>query len=229
MLRVSILFICLLLFACTSTKVHLYTRYLSEQEISIISKKLTKANFEVVPNTFVFPDDIQQSTLLYSPLVKDQDSVNVLLDSLHGLGWVIPTVQPLFAGNHSYTKNSIGLFILPEGGKDNAKLALPDLVHEYQSKKCDVSVKLRLNRNNTYQLFYADESQVHPAHVNGSWEVTGYPYLQLMSANKIWSFYFEIQKQSEVDQISKVDIIKLKAMNTHHIFPNCSFYYGLRI
>lgn len=225
----SITLICFFLLSCSSTKVHLYTRYLSEQETDIITKALEEYDFEVVANSLDFPDDIQQSTLLYSPFVKGEDSLNILIDTLENLSWTVPVVQPLFAGNHYYTKNSVGLLLLPDGLKQSDKILPQDLVNDYEAKKCEISVKLRLNRDDTYQLSYSDASYSQPEHLKGSWNIPSYPYIKLISANKIWSFYFEIQKKIDIDLIGKIEIIQLKPVDKHHVFPNCSFTSGVRI
>jgi len=46
------------LLSCSSTDVHLYTRYLSDTEIEKISSKLKESNFSVVINTLPFPETI---------------------------------------------------------------------------------------------------------------------------------------------------------------------------
>lgn len=225
----SITLVCFFLLSCSSTQVHLYTRYLSEQETDKITKALEEKDFDVVVNTLAFPDDIQQSTLLYSPFVKGEDNLNVLISSLENLGWTLPRVQPLLAGNHYYTKNSVGLLLLPDGVKHNDKILSQDLVNSYDAKECDVSVQLRLNRNDTYQLSYTDDSYTHPEHIKGNWYMPSYPYIQLVSENKMWEFYYEIQQKTEIDLISKIEIIELKPVDTHFVFPNCIFTFGVRI
>jgi len=100
--------ICSVISACASTQIHLYRRYLSDQETISISAAIEQQGFDVITNTLAFPDEIQQSTLLYSPFIEKEDGVNVLLSSLESLGWEIPTVQALFTGNHFYTKDSAG-------------------------------------------------------------------------------------------------------------------------
>ncbi|PKH88094.1 hypothetical protein [Colwellia sp. Bg11-28] len=225
----SIALICFFLLSCSSTKVHLYTRYLSEQQTGKITKILEEHDFEVIANTLSFPDDVQQSTLLYSPFVKGEDNLNILIDSLENLGWRLPIVKPLFAGNHYYTKNSVGLLLLPDGLKQSDKLLSQDLVNDYEAEKCEISVKLRLNRDETYQLSYSDVPFSQPEHLTGKWHIPSYPYIKLVSANKMWSFYFEIQKKTDIDLVSKVEIIELKPVDKHHVFPYCSFTYGVRI
>lgn len=224
---ISLFLICSVLFACSSTKVHLYTRYLSEQEASDITEKLEIHNFEVIANTLAYPDEIVQSTLLYSPFVQGENNLNVLINTLDELGWTIPNVQPLLVGNHYYTKNSVGLLLIPDDVDRNDKVAAPDLVNQYQSKGCDIPITLMLNKDTTYQFSHFKKNKTN--HLKGNWKITSYPYLELTSTHEEWSYYFEIRKKAEVDIVGKIELIELKPVDSHYLFPNCNFYYGLRI
>ena len=81
--------------ACTSTKVHLYSRYLSPLEVQTISKALENVNFEVMTNSLSFPDTVSHSTLLYSPFIQDEAQVDNVINALTKLGWVIPSIHSL--------------------------------------------------------------------------------------------------------------------------------------
>lgn len=59
-----IVLICYFLLACSSTKVHLYKRYLSAQETEIIVEKLAGNGFEVITNTLIFPDEMWSSNIV---------------------------------------------------------------------------------------------------------------------------------------------------------------------
>ena len=214
--------------SCSSTKVHLYSRYLSEPEIEKITKNLEAHNFDVVVNTLDFPSDIQQSTLLYSPFVQGEGRVNVLIDSLDKTGWVIPNVQPLFSGNHYYTKNSVGLLLLPDGVMQSDSIAAQALVNNYKSQGCDMEVELTLRKNGNYLLKYSEKIYSQTDHLTGHWKVTSYPYAELSSDNKEWYFYFEIQNKTGVDVVGKIDITELKPVEKYYLLPNCSFVYGVR-
>lgn len=226
---ISVVFLCFFVLGCSSTKVHLYTRYLSAQETEIITKNLAGNGFNVIPNTLVFPDDIQQSTLLYSPFVQGEDSVNILIETLADIGWVIPYVQPLFAGNHYYTKNSVGLLLVPDGGMQSDKVTSQDVANEYEGKTCDTAIKLRLNSDGTYQFSLPDKVQSQTEQLEGTWQITSYPYIELTSSNKGWRFYYEIQKSTKTDVVGKIEFIELKPIDDHYMLPNCSFVIGLRL
>lgn len=219
---------CFFILSCSSTKVHLYTRYLSAEEADAVTKNLEQLGFDVIANTLVFPDGIEQSTLLYSPFVEGENSLNILIDTLADIGWVMPNVQPIFAGNHYYTKNSVGLLLLPDGGRQSDKVIRQDLANEYKSKACDSAIKLRLNNDASYQFLYPNKTDSQMEQLTGTWQITSYPYIELTSLNKVWRFYYEIQKSAITDVVGKVEVIELKPLDDHYTLPKCSFFYGLR-
>ncbi|TYK64126.1 hypothetical protein [Colwellia echini] len=225
----SIIILSISLFSCSSTEVHLYTRYLSDSEIKEISKNLDESNFKVVTNTLSFPETINQSTLLYSPFIQGENTLDILTNSLSDLGWAIPNVEALVYGNHWYSKDSVGLFLLPEGVKQKDKIANQDLANNYESRNCDTLVNLRINKDNTYQLSFTNQINEQTDHLKGNWKIRSYPYIELTSFNDFWWFYFEIEQKIEEDKISKIEIIELKPVDTYSFFPNCSFVNGVRV
>ena len=220
---------CFFVLSCSSTKVHLYTRYLSADETEAVTKNLEQLGFDVIANSLFFPDEIEQSTLLYSPFIEGGNSINVLIDSLEKSGWGIPYIKPIFSGNHYYTKNSVGLLLLPEGVVKKDQVIRQDLANEYKSKECDAAIKLRLNNDASYQFLYPNNTDSQTEQLTGTWQITSYPYIELTSLNKVWRFYYEIQKNIETDVVGKIEVIELKPLDDHYTLPQCSFVYGIRI
>jgi len=225
----SIILLSITLLACSSTEVHLYTRYLSDIEIEKISSKLEESNFKVVTNTLTFPETINQSTLLYSPFIQGDKTLGLLINSLSNISWTIPNVEALVSGNHWYSKNSVGLFLIPEGVKQKDRIAIQDIANNYESRNCDTLVNLHLNKNNTYKLSFTDKTNERTDHLKGIWKIRSYPYIELTSSNERWWFYFEIEQKVESDKVSKINIIELKPVDRYLFFPNCSFANGIRI
>jgi len=219
----------MILSGCSTAKVHLYSRYMSEQEVTAVSEQLIALDYEVEVNTLSFPDEVTQSTLLYSPFMEGKSGVDDLLTAMNDLGWKISTVQPLFAGNHYYTKNSAGLLLLPEGGMKSDKVKLQDLQTSYQANDCNQTIVLQLKQGGHYQLVYEDNTQTSkPNHLTGTWRVTSYPYLELTSLKGEWRHYFQIEKSLTKDVVGEIELVELKLLEQHHIFPNCNFSVGLR-
>jgi len=225
----SVILLSITLLACSSTEVHLYSRYLSDTEVEKIRTKLEESNFKVVTNTLAFPETINQSTLLYSPFIKGVETLDLLTNSLSNIDWIIPNVEALVSGNHWYSKNSIGLFLLPEGMKQKDRIAIQDIPNNFESRNCDTLVNLHLNKNNTYRLSFTDSINERTDHLKGSWKIRSYPYIELTSTNKRWWFYFEIERKVESDKVSKINIVELKPVDRYSLFPNCSFVNGIRI
>ena len=220
---ISSVLLCFILVACSSTKVHLYTRYLTEPEVEKIISKLEGSNFDVIPNKLSFPDTVYESTLLYSPFIQGEERLQSILNSLSELGWAVPSVHFLVSGNHWYQKDSVGLFLIPEGLKQKDKIAPQDLANTYESRNCSTSAKIILNTDQTYQLIFAKKS-MQTDHLTGTWKMRSYPYIELTSNNEMWWFYFKI----ETDKVSKIEIVELHPEDKYKFFPNCSFVYGIR-
>ena len=229
---IGVVLMCFFTLACSSTKVHLYTRYLSTEETKVVTKNLEELGFDVVANTLIFPDDVEQSTLLYSPFVEGENKVNILIDSLDKSGWLVANVKPIFAGNHYYTKNSVGLLLLPDGLVKNDQVTTQDLANEYESKKCQRSIKLSLNSDATYQFLYSNNNNNDNDNDNeqlkANWQITSYPYIELISFNKAWRFYYEIHKSVDADVVGKIELIELKPVDDQYTLPVCSYVYGIR-
>ena len=220
--------ICFFFIGCSSSKVHLYSRYLSDAEIKRVSEEVEKLGFDVVTNTLSFPETINQSTLVYSPFINDDKNLDSLVNLLSQLDWPISNSELLVNGNHWFKKDSVGLFLLPEGIKQNDTIPTQDLVNEYEARGCDIPVKIKLYRDNTYQLIFATKSSDRIDHLEGTWKLRSYPYLELTSFNERWWFYFEIEQKTEVDKVSEIEIIELKPIDKYDFIPNCSFAYGQR-
>ncbi|MCP4991670.1 MAG: hypothetical protein GY928_38100 [Colwellia sp.] len=228
MKSVIVVLICFFVMACSSTKVHLYARYLSAQETEKVTKNIKKLGFDVVANSLNFPDEIEQSTLIYSPFIEGENRVDILLESLSEVGWNISSVKPIFSGNHYYTKNSAALLLLPDGALQSDKVSKQDIANEYKSTTCELSMILRLNSDATYQFLYSNKMPIQTEQLTGTWQVTSYPYIELVSSNKFRRFYYEVQKSTRTDVVGKIDVIELKPIDDHYKLPKCSFAYGVR-
>jgi hypothetical protein len=148
-----VMLVSVLLIGCSSTKIHLYSRYLSDSEIKKVSENIENLGFDVEINTLPFPDEIHESTLVY-PLMFNYDEVlSGLTSSLAQLGWPISNKELLVNGNHWF-QNSAGLFIIPEGVKQNDRIPPQDLANEYESRNFDKPLKIKLNSDNTYQFVF---------------------------------------------------------------------------
>jgi len=120
------------------------------------------------------------------------------------------------------------LLLLPDGLVKNDQVTAQDLANEYESKKCESSIKLRLNSDATYQFLYSNNHNHENEQLKGNWQITSYPYIELTSSNKAWRFYYEIHKSIDADVVGKIELIELKPIDEHYKLPKCSFIYGIR-
>ncbi|GAA5144104.1 hypothetical protein [Thalassotalea piscium] len=211
---------------CANTKVHLYTKYLSENESQDIIKELESNNFTVIENTLSIPDGIRESTIIYSPFLKNREDLSNALDSLSKVGWSEIRLESLVKGNHWYGKNSLGLILLPNGLINSDWEMNKGLSHKYVGTDCDSQVEIDIQDNNLYKITYTDKNQIKVK--QGSWKISSYPYLELSAENGSLPMYFEAIKRTEEDLIGKVNIVEIKPIQSYQMFSNCNFSYGLR-
>jgi hypothetical protein len=216
------------MFGCTNqTTVHLYGRYLSPPITTNIKNTLERAGFNVEVNQLTFPSSIQQSAILYSPLIEDRDAISAIIEQLSLLNYPIHKNQPLVAGKHFYTKNNLGLFILPEN--ENLTKQSIDIANAYKSVNCGHTVSLNLNKDGTYTLFFAQLPFSDTTdYLKGVWHFTEYPYLSLGPKNGYEWFYFKMQQEHTVDKIGKIHKTLLISQDKYSHLHFCDFAYGLR-
>jgi hypothetical protein len=226
MYRTIIIAILVLLAGCTNTKVHLYTKYLTEEETYKITKELEKNKFTVIANTLSIPENVNGSTVIYAPFSVNMDHVSVALDTLSKLGWTGIQSENFVKGNHWYKKNNFGLILIPEG-LVKTELKLNDqLSLSYVGTDCENHVEIELHSNNNYTVKYKDGSKVITK--KGSWKVTQYPYLELSDADGFMPMYFQAVKRTEQDIIGKVNVIEIQPLQSYQIFSNCKLIHGVR-
>lgn len=215
--------------SCSQTTVHLYSRYLSEQQIQVINDKLVAADFLVKPNQLKFPQSVIQSSLTYSPLIEDRNAVNNIVNVMSHIGWDIHQTSMLFVDNHWYKENSIALMLVPSGVNPQAITNPQNWANAYTSQNCEKERVINLNKNGQYQILTAKNQPLKHHIAEGKWTISQFPYLELQPTGADWRFYYVLESRLEVDKIGQIDIKKLNPMNNHSILANCSFVYGLRV
>jgi hypothetical protein len=221
--------VALFLCGCSQTTVHLYSRYLSPPQLETINKELVAANFVVKPNQLQFPQSVTQSSLTYSPLIKDRNAVNKIVNTMSHIGWNIQRISMLFTDNHWYKENSIALMLVPPDVDPKAESNRQNWINQYTSKNCEKELNINLKKNGQYQVLTAQNQPLKHHIAAGKWTISQFPYLELRPTGADWGLYFELEKRLEVDQIGQIDIKELNQMNKHSALGDCSFIYGLRI
>ncbi|WP_226990266.1 hypothetical protein [Paraglaciecola mesophila] len=224
---------------CSHTQVHLYAKYLSESEVNRISKQLKKDDFDVDVNQLTFPNSISRNSLVYSLMLPEQSELSRLTQSAAKLGYSVESEVPLFSNNHSFTHDSIGLFLIPDDLDISASISREKLIGRYYSKACDADTQLLLNSDNTYILVNSPQEAISNAKqgevqlnrqqtlISGFWKVTQYPYVQLSGPkNHPWVAPFEVEVYDEIEFGVSVENTYLKPLSDYKRFDSCQFYKG---
>ncbi|TDP28964.1 hypothetical protein DEU29_11939 [Idiomarina aquatica] len=216
------LLITLLLSACSSApSIYLNERYLTETDIKPVRTMLSEQGFSVEVVDIPFPNNVNASTLMYSPLLSAEKTLDTVLKTLEQEGYSSVTVIPLKQGNHLYKQNSVGLYLLPPGIKS---LAASDqnYAHQYHSESCPSEPSLTLKRDKTF-IYESKDNQLV-----GRWEVPDMPYLRLYSKQPYINFYYRISNETRSDKLGDVDIVTLTPMSDSSDIAACRMVYGVR-
>lgn len=228
--RIIGLLVLLALGACSqNTKVHLYGRYLSEDQTNTVRQALSARGFDVTLNQLAFPANISQSTLIYGMPMDRPQEVEHLRQIVKDLGWQVQDAQSLVKGNHWYSGNAMGLLLLPEGVAPHQLTSVHDLSFNYQSQDCAVQPELRLTADQRFQIIPVAGATAKPAMLQGRWQVKQLPYLELVpDGDPHWSYYLEISRKQHRDMIGEVQQLTLTPLQTYPVFGQCSFVFGVR-
>ncbi|MGY0593966.1 MAG: hypothetical protein ACW7DP_09255, partial [Paraglaciecola chathamensis] len=182
--------------------------------------------FTVIENTLSIPEGVSESTIIYSPLLKNREDLSNTLYLLSKVGWSEIKLESFVKGNHWYGKNSLGLILLPNGLINSDWEIKKGLSHKYVGSNCDSQVEIEIQDNNLYKITYTQKNQIKVK--KGSWKISSYPYFELSTENGSLPMYFEAIKRTEEDLIGKVNIVEIKPIQSYQMFSNCNFSYGLR-
>jgi hypothetical protein len=224
---------CMLTMSGCATKptVYVYGKYLEPPQVQQLTTQLSQNGLDVEVNDFDFPTTINSNTLLYSLLLQSPEAIDNTSAIAEREGFPINSVQLLAQGNHWYTKNSLALFLFPDGKKPKGTLLAQDLMHTYKAQSCGDGHRLSLNKDGTYQLTLKTEDST--AETKGHWKFRQFPYLELQELNSPYAnYYFEISSEQTKDQVSELNLTHLQLLNANSANPlaqECVFTYGLRI
>lgn len=234
----SCLFLLMLLSACANQPtVYVYAKYLDDEQRNELTEQLEKEDLQVKLNEFDFPTTISTNTLLYSLLLQDEQTIDTTSDVTKRLGFPINSTASITQGNHWYTKNSLAIFLFPDGQRPADSLLPQDLVHVYVGEGCGDGKRLILHKNGTYTLELNREDENTGDSVtatgNGQWKFRQFPYLELQEAGAHYAnYYFEISQNHTADKVSDLVLTSLTLINDNSANPlaeTCVFEFGERI
>ncbi|REL31855.1 hypothetical protein [Thalassotalea euphylliae] len=121
---------------CSTPTVHLYGRYLTEEQqtnvIQQLQSNLGDKSFNISVNQHQFPESINDTTIIYSPFISDPAIVHLLANELSNLDWQVTRTSALKEGNHWFQKNSIGVFLVPNRVNPHAGTLMRDMANLYR-------------------------------------------------------------------------------------------------
>lgn len=219
----------LMITGCSHTQVHLYGRYLSPAQTEQLRSSLQKQGFAVTVNDLAFPAQVQQNTLITGLLMDRPDEADQLRTILGQQGWPLQRVESMVHGNHWYSGNTVGLFLLPPGVTTQQTQHPKDLSYLYQGVSCASPASLELQANQRFLIHTNATDNLNAAMLQGQWRIRQYPYLELQAdADPNWFYYLEISQTQSMDQISGVNEIRLTPLQSYPAFAGCFFEYGVR-
>lgn len=231
-LRYSLtLLLALYISGCASpTSIHIYAKYFEDEELQPLVQVLQENEFYVQLNKLDIPVSITENAILHSLLIEDPTVVDRVWRMTVDAGFVLKQTLPLTRNNHWYTKNSLALILFPEDENGKQGFFAQDLHNEYQSSDCDAKIKMRFYRDGTYELTGLEWSEEESPYLKGRWIYRQYPYIELRGHGMEFShIYFEINQDTERDQISEIEILNLRPLEDYLLLRNCSFKHGKRV
>ncbi|WP_031567345.1 hypothetical protein [Rheinheimera texasensis] len=227
--RVPVLALLLWLTGCAHTQVHLYGRYLSAEQTEQLRSSLQAQGFAVTVNDLAFPAQVQQNTLITGLLMDRPAEADQLRNLLEQQGWSALRVESMVHGNHWYSGNAIGLFLLPPGQTVQQTASPKDFSYLYQGAGCAGPASIELLANQRFQIRIETSHNLDAAMLQGQWRIRQYPYLELQAdADPNWFYYLEISQVQSADQISAISKIVLTPLQSYPAFAGCMFEYGVR-
>ncbi|WP_237054911.1 hypothetical protein [Microbulbifer sediminum] len=97
---------------CTPTKIHLHTKYLSEDRLIRVTESLESAGFEVVPRDNRHPAALLGSILVYRPDRLSEREVARVTEAVANSGFFLNGAYPAEVGGHHYTEGNMGLYLV---------------------------------------------------------------------------------------------------------------------
>ncbi len=219
-----------ILAACQQTTVLIYARYLPEADVQNLTNKLEQAEYQVEINEHPFPKGVANTAIIASPFLSDREALGNIEMILAQNQWPVYDVRTLTSENHWFTKETIGVFLLPEGIDPHEGTNVKDLSNNYTSRDCDNDVTLTLNPDGSYVITAQPVEGLDPEVYDGQWSVRTPEYLELLTgAVYPINFYFHLAHNIEQDKVSKIKMISLRPVEPYDIFNQCELVHGTRL
>lgn len=211
-----------LLSSCVTTRVHLFTEAMSEEDVSSLEQLLDDQGFEVVKNSLPIPEGMISPSIVYSPLHPNLQDVEQLRELL-AENKVYVDLEPVSRSNHFYTGENVGLY--PNEFVAGRKRQLTLMGKELFGECPEVDATLNLKPNLTFaaQFFTWDETSHSEVIVSqeGSWRQYQNDLVLSWFGTEL---LYSVSNTSANTDYAKIDGIKL-IRKGHDSFEACDFVY----
>lgn len=185
------LVVVMMLGGCSSTvsTVHLFSKYMTEEETQQAQTWFTEKGYVVETNSHPFPNGIYQSTLVFSPGLRSYTEIQPLVDAYRN-----ETGQPLGtryfgSGKHRFTKDNIGVYIFGSRKPMTPEEYKVSMMVEYAAVKCDKYEFAYLNlKEDSFELLIGNDTleRAEETTHTGRWQQDD-NILSLYKEEKLWA------------------------------------------
>ncbi len=208
---------------CSTSKVYLNQRFISDKEVKVIQSDLEGNGYSVQLINVDFPASITRSSLIHSPLLTDVNSLEHIKVILEHQGFKQLNIINLTEGNHWYKHNNMGIYLMSLDPEYLEKAA-QQLPSEFSSKNCRTNYQLVLNDNHRFTLYI--ENQLIK---EGSWEITGWPYVRLYNQDPFFDYFYQVSQKHIQEQLGTVKVTDLTPVNSAITVKDCRLVHGVRL
>ncbi|GHG01209.1 hypothetical protein ACFSBU_14630 [Thalassotalea marina] len=202
--RVIFLLAIILLQGCSShNTVHVYAKYLSEeQEQQVVESLSVNENLTVEVNRLEFPSTVNDNTLIYAPSRGTDKAAIEVMEQVSSLGFPIGATGLMLANNHSFSANNMGIYLVPAGlsitneraraGKYNIPL-----YSEYGARNCENTATLEIKESGNFvlneEVWDKNKQDYQQNQYRGTWSIEDNQYLLFRSPAWQQVLYFHRQ------------------------------------
>ncbi len=217
-----------LLAACSSPTVYLYAKHLTPKEQTKITNALKNKGYNVEINQLKFPQNINSTSILYSPMLSKQgyESLNQLISLAESLDIPVISTELMRSGNHSVSSDGFAFFVVPDSiDLEKARMALFE-GQVFKAENCESHLNITIREDNEIQLS-AGSLNSNDGDVLGFYEIRGNgEFLAFTPEPRGRIMHFEIHRGQQIEKVGLVQTTRLSPMSDYKHLKNCQFVYG---
>ncbi len=223
-----------LLGGCASTStVHVFAKYLNDEEVTQVKQALEQSDYKVVINHYEFPTSVERSAVIYSPMHSNPKRVETLMALVDKrLGRKTDLIY-LKSENHSYTKDNIGLYLFGDNQSRQSLLQREGIIaagldYTYSAQGCQTLAfgELTLELDGHFTLITAAENAPEQSQT-GQWMVEK-DYLVLKTQHRVLAGFIVSRSEQQAGTTIR-QFIRLKPRGDMPHIDHCGFDYVVNL